>query len=214
MRSLYFFGDSICFGQYVSTDQVWTSRISRFLSESLEFSDVLTQVTAVNGETSREALARINHCVTSHSPDVVWIQFGLNDANYWKTDFGVPRVSMASYSSNIEEMISRCLLSGSKRIIVATNHQVTKTLDHEPLSTKYIDNAKSYNQALRNLFSSSPIPNVELIDMELSMETKFAQPSEYLLPDGVHLNQVGHAAYFELAHPVVSSAITSVASNA
>ena len=214
MRSLYFFGDSICFGQYVSTDKVWTTNISRYLSESHEYSDVLTQVTAVNGETSREALARLSHCVTSHVPDLVWIQFGLNDSNYWKTDFGAPRVSIASYSANTEEMIERCLLSGSKKIMIATNHQVTKTLDHEPLSRKYIDNAQRYNEAIRELFSSSNSSRLELVDMEIGMKSKFDDPSEYLLTDGVHLNQVGHAAYFELAIPVVSAALNTIASNA
>ena len=214
MRSLYFFGDSICFGQYVSTDRVWTTNISRYLSESREFSDVLTQVTAVNGETSREALARLSHCVTSHSPDLVWIQFGLNDSNYWKTDLGAPRVSMASYSSNLEEMIERCMLSGSKKIIIATNHQVTKTLEHEPSSTKYTDNAKRYNEAVRNLCSSLNSSKLELIDIEIGMRSKFDHPSEYLLSDGVHLNEFGHSVYFELALPVVSAALTSIAFNA
>jgi lysophospholipase L1-like esterase len=106
------------------------------------------------------------------------------------------------------------MLSGSKKIIIATNHQVTKTLDHEPLSTKYADNAKRYNEAVRNLCSSLNSPRLELIDIEIGMRSRFDNPSEYLLSDGVHLNEFGHSVYFELAVPVVSAALTSIAFNA
>ncbi len=207
MTSLYFFGDSICFGQFVSTDRVWTTRVSRYLSESIEYSDVLTQVTAVNGETSREALGRIQHCVTSHSPDLVWIQFGLNDSNFWRTDLGNPRVTLAGYLSNIEEMIQRCLISGSKKILLATNHVVTKRLEHEPDSNKYQENAKRYNDALREKFGPQTNQELEIVDVESAMAARFKNnENQYLLPDGVHLNLEGHEEYLQIAlKPILSS---------
>jgi len=77
---LYFFGDSICFGQYVSTHKTWTTRISKFVSELCETRnfEILTQVAAVNGETTRGALMRLEHDVLAHAPrhrlGAVWAQ--------------------------------------------------------------------------------------------------------------------------------------------
>jgi lysophospholipase L1-like esterase len=210
MRSLYFFGDSICFGQYVSIDQVWTTGVSRMLSESIDYGDVLTQVTAVNGETSRDALARMKHCVLSHSPNVVWIQFGLNDANYWLSDDGVPRVTMESYIANIKEMVERCVSCGTQKILLATNHVVTKQLEHESPSDRYSENAKSYNQVLRDSFSSSLMEIVTVVDMEILMAAKFRESNDYLLSDGVHLNRIGHSAYLDIVSSPIKEALNSI----
>lgn len=211
MQSLYFFGDSICFGQYVSADRVWTTRVSRHLSESEEFKNVLTQVTAVNGETSREALGRIHHCVTSHSPNLVWIQFGLNDANYWQTERGSPRVSLAGYLANIEEMIQKCFATGTQQILLATNHAVTKKLEQDANPNKYQQNAKVYNEALRRKFGNESFQRVKLIDIEREMEAYFEINKQvYLLPDGVHLNQEGHKEYFRIVLSPILSALQSL----
>lgn len=213
MRTLYFFGDSICFGQYISTDRVWTSGVARSLGQSELFQDVVTQVTAVNGETSREALLRIHHCVVSHAPNVVWVQFGLNDSNFWQTDLGLPRVSERSYTANIEEMIQRCLSSGARKILVATNHSVSKRLNHEPDSDRYEKNAASYNQALRDLLTTYSPENVSLVDMELEINRRFNNKADYLLADGVHLNHAGHHTYLEIALDPIMSALTLINSN-
>ena len=201
--SVYFFGDSICFGQYISTDQVWTTQVSRSISEEFPSKNVLTQVAAVNGETSREALSRLHHCVTSHSPSVVWIQFGLNDANFWQSDLGAPRVSVNGYVANIDEMVDRCKRFGIEHILVATNHLVSKQLVHSSDKDIYLENVKRYNTALRELISKRWENGATLIDMEREMSSRFSTPDRYLLSDGVHLNETGHTAYLESALKVI-----------
>jgi lysophospholipase L1-like esterase len=205
-RTLYFFGDSICFGQYITTSKVWTTRIAHHLSLNTSTKDIVAQVTAVNGETSREAMQRLHHCVTSHAPDVVWIQFGLNDANYWQSDFGAPRVSLESYLANINEMIGRCLRFGTSHVLVATNHVVTKKLVHEPSNDRYAENAQMYNSGLRKSIADNWSSDVRLVDIEKQLMNKFSSPGDYLLEDGVHLNEAGHDAYLELAlDPILST---------
>jgi len=81
---IFFFGDSICFGQGVSPHFTWVTRLSRALDERLSSrADVLTQNPSVNGNTTRMALERMPYDVQSHAPDVLYIQFGLNDCNGW-----------------------------------------------------------------------------------------------------------------------------------
>ena len=81
---IFFFGDSICFGQGVSPHFTWVTRLSRALDERFSSrADVLTQNPSVNGNTTRMALERMPYDVQSHAPDVLYIQFGLNDCNGW-----------------------------------------------------------------------------------------------------------------------------------
>ena len=91
-----FFGDSITAGQYVSPNQHWTALLRERLTD-LEMTHVLFSVGAVSGDTTRQGLERFPTEVQSERPDVITIQFGLNDCNRWQTDGGLPRVSELAF---------------------------------------------------------------------------------------------------------------------
>ena len=90
MKSLYLFGDSITFGQYVSPHLTWANIVSQYFSNKKDF-NFLVQSTARNGETSSQALQRLYYDCISHNPNYVMIQFGMNDCNYWATENNLPR---------------------------------------------------------------------------------------------------------------------------
>ena len=106
---LYLFGDSICFGQLVSSYKTWASSLATAL-EKLNNSETrfLVQNAGVNGNTTRQALERLYYDVISHSPKYVLIQFGMNDCNYWETDRGLARVSPTAFMANLKEIVCKC----------------------------------------------------------------------------------------------------------
>ena len=77
---------------------------------------------SVNGSTTRLALERIGNDLQLQRPDIVLIQFGLNDCNCWISDEGHPRVSPRAYGANLHEIIDRARLFGANTILLATNH--------------------------------------------------------------------------------------------
>ena len=87
-----FFGDSICTGQHVAIHQGWVTQSSASLAQKFEYQDQSIVVTnsSVNGRTTRQALETISYEIQSHQPDIVVIQFGMNDCNHWNTDQGLP----------------------------------------------------------------------------------------------------------------------------
>lgn len=89
------FGDSICFGQGVAIHRTWATRLSWKVETQLASADIKAVVfnPSINGDTTRRALERIAHDVQTRSVDGILVQFGLNDANHWETDRGLPRVS-------------------------------------------------------------------------------------------------------------------------
>ena len=208
-RSFYIFGDSVCFGQYVSIHKTWGSLLSAALEQDEQFSDVVTQVTAVNGETSTQALGRIAYSVLHHRPTVVWAQFGLNDANYWSTDKGKPRVEPDEFVNNMLSIAHQCLINGTSSVILATNHPVSKEIPHMHKDA-YRDNARLYNSVLRVAIASTKHPGIQLLDMESTFRSQ-ETPNGHLLADGVHLSEVGHIHYFAHSCDFVKATLGVVA---
>ena len=203
---LYFFGDSILGGFGVSIHETWVVKVSSKLAE--EGLDVVVQNSSVNGNTTRLAVERMYHDVLDFHPDLLYIQFGLNDSNYWETDAGVPRVSKNGFEANLYEMIDRSFVSGVKKILLGTNHPILEVVPFEyaPFTSLAMSN-KNYNSIIRSVPSKR---NVILIDHEalwLSSKLSFV---DMLLPDGIHINERGHNFYFDSAFPIIEKAIKNI----
>ena len=85
MIKIVFFGDSITYGQYVDPKYTWTTIITNNLSKNKE---CIFFRNAISGETSRQLLLRFPRDIQDIKPNIITIQCGLNDCNYWQTDNG------------------------------------------------------------------------------------------------------------------------------
>lgn len=204
MKRLYVFGDSIAFGQLVSPHLVWVTRLAQWAAvESSE--QLLVQNAGVNGNTTRQGLERFHFDVISHSPRYLIVQFGLNDCNKWMTDNGLPRVSLPSFRSNLNEILSRARASYVEHVFVNTNHPTAKK---EPLGSDGDDDYqlanRCYNAAIRELMEdlTGSADWLTLIDIESLWHGRLSRGdaalSELLLDDGIHLSELGHAWYYEI----------------
>ena len=192
---LVFFGDSICFGQHVSPHLTWVHGVSqRLCSEKL---NLHVSNSSISGNTTRMALERYQFDVLAHGLDAIYIQFGLNDCNYWETDKGHPRVSQQSFLANLKEIIDRARMCGCKKVYVATNHPTLKTENHAFFPESYQKSNQRYNELIREVANSE---QAELIDHELFWEEQLASGEELnklLLKDGIHLSERGHELYLK-----------------
>src|SRR5215218_6031477 len=106
--TVVYMGDSITFGQYVDPALRWSTIVDARLRDVVDPAiELVMHNRGVSGETTRMALERFPSDLQELRPDVVTIQFGLNDANCWQTDQGLPRVSERAFEANLVEMISR-----------------------------------------------------------------------------------------------------------
>jgi acyl-CoA thioesterase-1 len=215
---VFFFGDSICVGQHVSIHRGWVTRLSAELSILGEKHAANITVTNAsgNGRTTRDALDRIGYELQSLHPDVVIIQFGMNDCNYWLSDKGLPRVSPRSFQANLEEIIHRAHHFGASHVFLNTNHPtglITDLLPHT--ETTYQQSNIQYNEIIRNV-SNVSAHQVQLNDIEKYFLDKTGNDPDhiksYLLPepDLLHLNDDGHNLYFQLLYPVISKTIVEL----
>ena len=95
--NFFFFGDSICFGQYVSPHFGWVTRISSDIAREFPEKDITVMNPSISGNTTRMALERMAFDVYNHGIDFILIQFGINDSHFWATDKGYPRISKAGF---------------------------------------------------------------------------------------------------------------------
>lgn len=165
MKRFVVFSDSIGVGQYISPHKTWVHKLSEWLGD-----DWLVINASRNGDTTRLALERMRYDVLSHKPNIVYIQFGINDANIWADANGLPRVSISACYSNLVEMVERCQMVGA--------FPVFGTNDNMKVS--------SYSGALR---LAAVKTNSQLIVHSYAVPT--------LLEDNVHLSECGHQMYFE-----------------
>ena len=212
---IYLFGDSITYGQLVSSHYTWATTLAKKLDEYSSDDLVFTiQNTGVNGNTTRQALERLQYDVTSHNPDFVSVQFGMNDCNHWETDFIHPRVSRMAFAANLEEIVLKVLASGAKICFIGTNHPSNKGPFKHIDSITYDESNTAYNELIRMVYrklKKDKLP-VTLIDNELNWMvylSKHEQVSltDLLLEDGIHLSHKGHELYIDYSVDIMVSEI-------
>jgi len=207
--TLVFMGDSVTEGQYVKPELRWTDLVSTRVRQAFEPHDGDLHFFfnhGISGETTRQGLERYARDVQNAKPDVMTLQFGLNDCNCWETDRGLPRVSELAYRANLLEMIDRARHFDTRHIILSTNHQ---TLRHKKLANnKTLEESRiRYNEIVREVAAET---KVTLCDIEKGFNSfSKLELAELLLPepDVLHLSPKGHQYYAELIFPYVMQAV-------
>ena len=140
--------------------------------------------------------------VQSKKIDILFVQFGLNDCNFWKTDRGLPRVSPESFESNLIEIIQRSKRFNIKKIILLSNYPVNTKKKYR--NNKFIKNNEKYNSIIKKC---SRKKKVFFIDVYKYFKNSFEK--SFLNEDGIHLNQKGNKLYFDSLKENVVKIITN-----
>jgi lysophospholipase L1-like esterase len=207
-----FFGDSICFGQGVATHLGWVPRLSQDLhqlAESLAF-DLDVSNPSVCGSTTRQALERISFDLQSHRPDMVVVQFGLNDCNIWETDLGLSRVSPRAFEANLHEIIDRAIRFSARKVFLHTNHPTMRRQSLLPNSNvAYEQQNACYNQIVRDVAQCHSAVQLNDIEEAVKAWTKgdLALTARLVLADGLHLSREGHDFYFRTVRPALMESL-------
>ncbi|WP_293865693.1 SGNH/GDSL hydrolase family protein [uncultured Alsobacter sp.] len=213
--NIVFFGDSICVGQGVSIYRGWVVRLAEQLEThfTAHGNQLLVTNASVNGRTTRQALEDMPYHVQSRGVDLILVQFGLNDCNYWLTDRGNPRVSLPAFKANLHEIVTRAKTFGAKRILLNTNHPTTRDKEIIPHTTiTYEQSNRAYNEAIRELAAEIG-EDVVLLDVERMFLTAVSEGvtlQSLLLDDGLHLSNLGHDYYLNFIAPEAHKACLEI----
>ena len=189
-------GDSVTFGirwdGSVKYAETFSSLLERDLQKSAPGAHVVNA--GIGGNTSSQMLARLDHDVLVYRPKVVVLMAGLNDAAYidaGPTARSTPRVAVADYARNLEQIIRRVRESGA-RVVLASPNPMTARYPFANFGWykgKDINSGlTAYVEASREVGRRTGVPFVDLYQAYKSWN-RF----EATLPDGVHPNAEGHA---------------------
>ncbi|MBK9283219.1 MAG: SGNH/GDSL hydrolase family protein [Sphingobacteriaceae bacterium] len=199
-KNIFFFGDSICFGQFISPHKTWVSKLSVELNK--HDSDYIIFNPSHSGDTTRMVLEKMPFDVQQHGIFSILIQYGINDSNYWASDNGLQRVSQAAFKANLIEIIDRAKAFGAKKIFLDTNHPTNKKITVKNKKIEHQIGNRKYNQIIRQVALEK---KVQLIDIEryflIELNKINKTISHYLLKDGIHLNEEGHKLYYKIVFP-------------
>ena len=155
----------------------------------------------VRGDTTEKAELRWQHDVLDHSPDLVVIQFGINDAtiDVWKTPPATTsRVPLREFRSHVLKFIRDARAQGAQVVVMTPNPLSWKPRLVELYGRAPYDvtdpqglnvNLARYAEAVRDLAHTEGVP---LVDVWAAHEAFAREHQESLLLDGIHPNAGGH----------------------
>lgn len=171
------FGDSVT-GVYYHTGsrRAYTDILGIVLRQLAPQSKIEMQNAGISGNTTVNALARIDRDVISHKPDLVTVMFGLND---------MTRIPLESYRENLKEIVRRCQAAGSE-VILATPNNVITTGDRPT------EKLVQYCDVIRQVGSELNIPVCDVYRELEAVRERSAMDWRLLMSDAIHPNMSGH----------------------
>ena len=149
----------------------------------------------VSGDTTILAIKRIEEDVLAHNPDIVIMNFGMNDhAEVISTN--QPLVSLRTYENTYRTMIKRILKTGAKIILVTHNGVCTENNFYSPglYGLDYgADTMHDFFDVVKSLADEFDLGLIDIYDLSV----KEGLNKVCLQYDGIHLSTYGQQKYFE-----------------
>ncbi len=174
----------------------------------------------IGGNTTRDALKRLQTDVLRYKPRVVVMQFGINDSavDVWRNPAATaPRVPLTEYLANLRRMIAAAQEAKTKVILMTTNplrwssklREVYGKPPYDPAAEDGFDSATlaGYNEALRKLAAELKVPLVDVRSAYPDFAAKHQTTIEGMLLDGMHPNDLGQELVAELLVPAIRDAV-------
>lgn len=201
-------GDSTTAVRPGAIDRVYASRVEQSLVDAGFPVRVINA--GVGGNSTTDGLDRFDKDVLAHDPDLVVIQFGINDSavDVWRDPPATaPRVSIEAFEANLRRLIERAREAGARVVLMTTNpirwtpklKELYGKLPYDPERPDGFDAPllSRYNASARRVAKEAEVPLVDVHAEFLRGDV------DALLLDGMHPGDAGHAIVAALLTPVI-----------
>jgi lysophospholipase L1-like esterase len=200
----------VAFGDSITAPRKGVVTYSDLLREALTSKNVEVINAGIGGNTTEHAKKRFEKDVLAHSPDIVIIQFGNNDAavDVWKDPPATgPRVPLEDYVKNLSEMITTLKTRKAKVILVTPlptrwTEKLRGMYGKPPYDPSDPDGfnflKKDYVAALKTLGAQNKVPVIDLYSAYYRHAGKKGRSMDELFTDGMHPNDQGQRIEAEL----------------
>lgn len=210
------FGDSTTAERPGAVDKVYSKRIDEALEKTGSRFSVYNA--GIGGNTTRDALKRLDRDVLAHKPKIVVMQFGINDSaiDVWKKPPATAsRVPLAEFASNLRSMVAQTQKAGAKVILMTANplrwtSRLKEMYGHAPYLPDQEDGFEyptllPYNAAVRKLAEELNLPLVDVHAAYAPFAASNKKSVDQILLDGMHPGDLGHQLVAEMLLPVIKA---------
>ena len=210
------FGDSTT-APRKSVEKVYADRLAEALGKEGMAVEVINA--GVPGNTTEHARKRFERDVMAREPDVVILQFGINDSaiDVWKDPPATgPRVAKDRYQENLRHFVRALKARGVKVILMTPNplrwSAKTKRLyGRPPYDPEAPDGFEgilpTYRAAMRQIAKQEEVPLVDVFAAFEDYGKQKGRSLDDLLLDGMHPNDEGHQIVAELLMPQITQSV-------
>ena len=183
-------GDSVTFGWNLAYKKSYPFLLENRLKE--KYPEILVVNSGIGSETVIDGLGRLDSDVFYFNPQIVIINFGLNDAFVFKignedTDL-INYIDLDIYIDTYKQLIERILEKDIEVLIMSTNPIIPEKLwQNKDIANKLGESYKIYNQAARVIAEDYDLIFVDIWDDFMTV----GKLSSLLQPDSVHPNEKG-----------------------
>jgi lysophospholipase L1-like esterase len=195
------FGDSTT-APRKTIENVYADRLAEALGKEGVAVEVINA--GVPGNTTEHARKRFERDVMARDPDVVILQFGINDSaiDVWRNPPATgPRVGKGRYEENLRHLIRTLKARGVKVILMTPNPlrwtAKTKRLYGKPPYDPddpdgFEGMLPAYRAAMRQVAEQEEVPLVDVFAAFMAYGQQEGRSVDDLLLDGMHPNDQGH----------------------
>ena len=170
----------VCFGDSITAGYAVRRGFPSFLLESLRqrFPDSKIEMinSGISGDTSQDGLSRLDWAVLSYEPDLVTINFGINDC--------VLGLSLEEYEMNLVEMVRRIRAGPDSEILLLSS----QPLESPPYDQRVLDYYQTVERVAKEM-------NVGFVDVygAWMKRVRAGMPLDSLILPGLdHPNEAGY----------------------
>lgn len=194
------FGDSLTYGYGVLSHISYPARLA--LRLPLQKPDISWNIynSGINGETTREALYRLEQSVLRHRPQIVIILLGSNDSALNEGQYRTPWEYEQNMSQIIEQILTAkhsetCFHNGKSLPLLLTPPPVVDT-EFYPFTTT--NRIALYKEIILKLSQSYRCPVIDIFSAFLNYKESKEKYESFFQFDGVHLSNAGYDLLYEL----------------
>ena len=188
------FGDSVT-GLYYHTGgkRAYTDMLALALRKTYPDAKLTAINAGISGNTTADALLRIDKDVLAHKPTLVTVMFGLND---------MVRVPLDQFRANLQSIIEKCRGAGAE-VLLCTPNNVINT------GGRPIDKLVEYCGAIRDVSRAQNVALCDCYDALEKLRSRDALAWRLLLSDEIHPNMDGHKREAEfIAQSITGRAVS------
>lgn len=172
----------------------------------------------VGGNTTELGRRRFEKDVLAQKPDLVVIQFGINDStvDVWKNPPAVAsRVALATYQENLRYFIEQIRRQGGDVVLMTPNQLRWKSAlilekygkpPYDPNDEKgFTHRLAAYAEAVRKIAKDSSVPLIDMYSFYGEWEQVHGRSCSELTSDGIHPNTQGHQCVADALEPLIKA---------